>query len=179
MKALIIENEYEVDLQIQAFVKDHSDLFSEVEEHIASLHCDLEDIVPYILESDAILVASTWQYKDQLIEFTKAFASGKLGEKKFYITRFCRDLNRWNEKDEFGFYKRNYIWPQTLEEIMPMFVKLIQEQEVYSIESDYDSEYLSDGLDPLCRGGNNNRRPTIYHRISYNEEHDEFHINEK
>lgn len=63
MKAIIIENEYEVDESIQAFLKDNPSLFSEVQEELYCLHRDVRGLIPEILNNDAIITASTWMYK--------------------------------------------------------------------------------------------------------------------
>jgi hypothetical protein len=114
MKALIIENEFDVDHSIKAFLKDNPKLFSEVEEQIFCKDRPAEDLKSSILKADAIIVASTWMYKDQLEEYLNSFLHPKFPKKlKFFIHSFTRTINEWghgyefwNEKDLFAKIKQ-------------------------------------------------------------------------
>jgi len=69
MKALIIENEYDVDSSIRAFLKDNPSLFESVNEQTFCKHREMMDLARFIHEADAIIIATTWMYKDQVIEY--------------------------------------------------------------------------------------------------------------
>lgn len=102
MKALIIENEYEVDERIQAFLKDNPSLFESVQEELYCLHRSHEGLFQEIMKNDAILVASTWMYKDQLETFLEAFNNPQLTKTfHFYIFDILRTLNEWNNPIEY------------------------------------------------------------------------------
>lgn len=109
MKALIIENEYVPDESILAFIKDNPDEFESVQEELYCLHRSEKELLGYILKNDAVIVASTWMYKDQLRTFLKGLNDPKFPKKiSFYVHRFVRTLNEWKqdgwrgEKDLFA-----------------------------------------------------------------------------
>lgn len=138
MKALIIENEYDIPEELREFLKDNPDLFSSVDEQIACRHRPLQDLGRHIAEADAIIVMSTFMYTDQLEQMVQAFAKGPFSGKdfKFYIYRFMNHLNGWNIKRADGSYKDDdmFTW---IEIFMANMKSLIMQQEVYSIEDGY------------------------------------------
>lgn len=97
MKALIIENEYEVDTSIQAFLKDNPTLFESVDEQLFCQMRGAEELAPYIVKADAIVIATTWMYKEQVEEFIDAFLDGPLKNKpmKFFIHWCSLKFNEW------------------------------------------------------------------------------------
>lgn len=95
MKALIIENEWEVDYSIQAFLKDNPKLFKSVQEELFCIKRPTEQFLPFILNNDAIIVASTWMYKDQLLEFVDGMLNPKFPPKKIFAHWILNTLNRW------------------------------------------------------------------------------------
>lgn len=102
MKAIIIENEYEVDERIQAFLKDNSLLFESIQEELYCLHRSPEGLFQEIMKNDAIIVASTWMYKDQLEQFLIGFNNPQLTKTfNFYISDVLRTLNEWNDPQDW------------------------------------------------------------------------------
>lgn len=101
MKGLIIENEWDADISIKAFLNDNPKLFSTVKEQLHSIHMEPRSMLPLILESDAIIVASTWMYKNQLDDYLNAFLNPKFPKKiKFFIHAFVDKLNDWGNYKE-------------------------------------------------------------------------------
>jgi hypothetical protein len=104
MKGFIIENEYKLDKALQNF---HdwgleTELFSNIEIQYSALNMGLEMLVDDIIESDAIIVQSTWMYIGQLEDYVEAFLTGKLGPKKFYIVgnyenHFTKEYSEWGD----------------------------------------------------------------------------------
>lgn len=100
MKALIIENERSIEYSVKAFLKDNPDLFEDVDDEMYCLDRQTEDLLPKILASDALIVSSTWLYKDQLNDYLDAFLNPKFPKKmKFYIHQFTWQVNDWQYND--------------------------------------------------------------------------------
>lgn len=178
MKAIVIESEYEIDEAVKAFLKDNPDLFESVDEQIACMYRPIEDIGRYVLDADAVVVASTWGNKEQLVDYAKAFVSGKLGKKKFFIDDFVRSLNKWNGKDGEGRYRASYIWDQPFEEVVSIFIELVTKYEVNSIERNYDvkpDDWPEDDLGSVLRKVSK-RPPRNHKRILYDQKLDVFYL---
>lgn len=101
MKALIIENEIHLDISIQAFLNDNPKLFTEIDEQLYCLNRSMKSLLPHVMDADAIVVASTWMYKDQLLEYLEAFTNKFFTKKlSFYVYSFIRTLNEWGNSEE-------------------------------------------------------------------------------
>lgn len=127
MKAIIIENELMLDDNISKFLEHNPNLFSEIQEELYCLHRSSSDLVEEILKNDAIIVASTWMYKDQLEEYLMGFQH--IPPKKIFVHNVLYTLNEWNDNNNC--FKE------------PKIVKLIIELmdkgfEIYSFYKDYD-----------------------------------------
>lgn len=131
MKALVIENEWEVPGEIRGFVKDNPQLFQEDEVNYQT-SCRTRapaSLAKDIMEAEAIIVMSTFLYKDQLEEFVKAFAGGALGKKKFYIYSVMPKLYDWcTEKS----YMNNFEGKQ---QFIANLAAMVSLQEVYEWNS--------------------------------------------
>jgi hypothetical protein len=133
MKAIIIENEYNVDERIEAFLKDNPSLFESVQEELYCLHRSPEELFQEIMKNDAIIVASTWVYKDQLETFLKSFNNPQLTKTfHFYISDILRTLNEWNESSE---YWRSE--PELIQLILGLFKK---GNKIYQFSENWDSD---------------------------------------
>lgn len=165
MKAIIIENEYEVDVDIQAFLKDNPTLFSEVQEELYCLHRSREELLPGIISSDAILVASTWMYKDQLEDFLDVFISGKITPKEIFAHNITDTLNNWVKEGWKG-------EKQIMEKIFKM---LDNGWIIYSFHKDYNNE--KEVFDDLnCFNREEGRYPFTYIQVKYSKEHNFFYF---
>lgn len=156
MKALIIENEYELDESIQAFLKDFPDLFEEVQEELFCLQRGKEELLPYILESDAIIVASTWMYKGQLEEFIDAFLDKRFPKKiSFFIHNFVHSVNEWKH----GFSQEKRIFEK--------IVKLHSSgHTINDFGEGYKGEQINDGLNYIKTIP---RTKYVYYKVSYSK----------
>lgn len=163
MKAVIIENEYDVPNELQAFIDENKDLFTEVDIQLFCKERPLQDIARFVIPANAVIVMSTFMYKDQLEEFVRAFASGALGTKKFYIYYFTRQLNEWLELSE------RYLFDD-YDGFLLNVKKLVKEQDVYTINEDYNAP--QDKLDITFN--KYPRSPYRPFKIHYNEEENYF-----
>lgn len=164
MKGLVIENEFTVDESVQAFLKDNPTLFTEVDEQLYCLQRGLEEMKHYILENDAIIVASTFMYKDQLEDYLDAFLNPKFPKKMtFYIHGLIRKLNGW---------KYDSIWSDEKE----LFEKVKQLMEnghkIYEFGEDYDAKEVVDDLNFSHK--ERSRHMYTEQTVKYSKEHDLF-----
>lgn len=161
MKALIIENEWEVDTYVQAFLKDNPTLFESVQEELHCLSRGPEELVQYVLANDAIIVASTFMYKDQLEDFLDAFLDPKFPVKKLFVHWITSTLNKW----KLG-------WTQEKD----LFAKVKQLVKKGCIIYDFgeDNEKSYDIQDDLGFYKGSSRAITGYWEVYYSEEHDLF-----
>lgn len=74
MKALILENDFEIEREVKNFISKHTGLFSQTEEFTNLLSWSPEQLSSEILEFDAIIIKSTWCYSQQVEEFVKLLA---------------------------------------------------------------------------------------------------------
>jgi hypothetical protein len=184
LKAIIIENEYEVPGEIRGFIKDHPGLFSDVNEQCWCKDRDMRDVGRFIVDRDAVIVMSTFMYKWQLEQFVQAFAQGPFSEKeyKFFIFHFVMKLNDWNKKGEDGSYKQDFYFNHL--DIMLDYLKhFIKQGRVFSIQEDRDaSSGVTDNYWWGCSGilsdpnEIRNRDPWCYKKVCYSEQHDIFYL---
>lgn len=132
MKAIIIENEYTLDERIEAFLKDNPNLFESVQEELYCLHRSPEGLFQEIMKNDAIIVASTWMYKDQLETFLEAFNNPQLTKTfNFYISDVLMTLNDWNDPLE--------SW-RSEPELIELILSLLEKgNKIYSFFENWDS----------------------------------------
>lgn len=134
MKALVIENQYEVDLEIETFIDD-SDLFESVKYAIGSSHRNPKELVEYLEERDALVAASTFMDKDQLEEIAELIA--KLEGKKIFLHRFEDKLSEWLKEERTY---RFYDWARFKINLKHIF----ERNEVYSFEEDWEDQTIQD-----------------------------------
>lgn len=159
MKAIIIENEYAVDEYIQAFLQDHPDLFESVDEQLYCLHRSEEGLLEYVLEADAIVVASTWMYKDQLRQFLEGFTHPDFPPKTIYCHWLSGTLNKWKHS--------RHSWERE-EDIVKMIETLIERGwKFYEFSEDYGTEWIENTI-PYARF--HQRQKTVYFPLEYDEE---------
>lgn len=167
MKGLIIENEYEVDGYIQCFLKDNPRLFESIQEELYCLHRGTESLLPEVLKNDAIIVSSTWMYKDQLDEFLDAFLNPKFPKKMiFFVHWITRTINEW---------KNDSIWTTESQDRFNKIKKLIQSgNTIYDFSEDYDYKgpKIMDGLDGYS--SKYGRDKYGYWEVKYSKKYDLF-----
>jgi hypothetical protein len=99
MKGLILENEYRVDEQVVKFIAANPNLFTETTELICCLKRNMPDMVSEILANDAIILASTFMYLDQLRDFLTGFLTPQMPNKIFFVNDITSRLNNWKYSD--------------------------------------------------------------------------------
>lgn len=168
MKAIIIENEYDVDERIQAFLKDNPSLFESVQEELYCLHRSPEGLFQEVMKNDAIIVASTWMYKDQLETFLKAFNNPQLTKTfSFYISDVLRTLNEWNDPLE--------SWRSEPELIQLILGLLKKGNKIYSFFENWDSDIeIIDDLNYMH--SERKRNPYESWEVLYDEESNLFYL---
>lgn len=165
-KVLIIENEYDLDNSIQAFLKDNPGLFESVNQQTFCLNRKVEDLFRFVPEVDTIMIATTFMYKDQVISYCKKFLSlPNETEYKFnfFVFRCCRTFNEWKSKTE--------SW-QEEKELRELIIELLARgHKIYDYHEDHDKPSdIDDGLNYPIQF----RSPYTYHELSYSYEHDVF-----
>lgn len=159
MKAIIIENEYEVDVNVQHFLQDYPDLFESVDEQLYCLHRSEEELIKRVMAADAIVVASTWMYKDQLEDFLDGFLTEGFPPKKVFAYWISKTLNEWK------FYPESWRRePEIIEKIEALIKK---GWEFYDYYSDWTANYI-----PETASGawTSTRLPLVYQKLTQNEE---------
>lgn len=171
MTAIIIENEWTIDKSVKAFLKDNPDLFTHVIEEKYCLERDIKEILPGILESDAIIAASTWMYKDQLEDYLdKLLEISDRKTYKVYVRFLTRNLNQWK------FSKHSWMrYPHLVEKIQKLLDKGF---ELYEFHEDYGTGFFKDELAEYPSIG---REKYTYDRILLDEKtglyyYDESHL---
>ncbi len=167
MKAIIIENEYEVENCIKALLKDNPDLFESVQEELYCLHRPAESLLPEVLKNDAIIVASTWMYKDQVEEFIDGFLKPEFPKKmKIFLHYFTNELNSWKH----GWGREKELFDKVKQLIVKGF-------ELYEFGQDHDLEGdIMDGLNSIGHWDDQifPRHKTGYDLIKWDQEADLF-----
>lgn len=169
MKAIIIENELSVDINIEAFLKDNPNLFESVQEELYCLNRSTEGLFEEIMQNDAIIAASTWMYKDQLLEFLLAFDNPQLTKKfKFFIHDILRSIEEWNDME---------LWTRE-PEIIKIIISLLNKGfEIYDFKEDWNSSLIRDDLN-IFGQKNKNRFMYTYNRVLYNSDLNKFYLND-
>lgn len=173
MRTVIIENEYDVPEELQAFIDENPDTLGEIDLQIGARYRPVEDLAQYILQADAVALSSTFLYKDQLENFVKAFAVGPLSHRplKFYVYSVTYRMNEWNEKREDGSYLNEFQFDD-MDTFINNLKRLLQVHEVYSIEEDYQLPQDQPGFSYF--GGATTRARLKAFRVSYIPERDLF-----
>lgn len=164
-RALIIENEYDTDYTIKAFLKDNAILFNDINIQLYCKHRKLEDIGRFINDTDCIIIATTWLYLDQIEEYIDAFLYGPFKNKNidFYVYNFLDDLNKW----------KNYM--PDLINIRNKIIKLVKSgKKIYSFNENYASNEIIVDEHNFFNEEHNERKPFISYEISYDINKDEF-----
>jgi len=99
MNAIILENEYQIDSNVLALLKSNPTLFTSVKEYICCKNRTLDELKQPILDCDAIVLASTFMYLDQLNEFLDAFLNPNFPPKAIYVNDITGQLNMWKYSD--------------------------------------------------------------------------------
>jgi hypothetical protein len=187
LKALIIENEYEIPGEIKGFLKDNPHLFAEVKEELFCKERPLRDVARSLIDRDAIIVMSTFIYKWQIEEYIQAFAQGPLSHKpyKFFIFDFINDINEWNEKREDGSFNLSESF-NYLEVNMVYLKRFVKQGRVFSIHEDHDSpETTRDtfwpGCSQLLADPDEVRERSLwgYKKVCYSDENDQFYLEDQ
>lgn len=131
MKTLIIENQYDVDAEIEALMHDNPETFdSEPMVLIGSLHRPAQELFEKFQECDALVIKSTFMYKDQLEDMAALLAQSE--GKKLFIHRIKDSIEEWQER-EIYFYE--------YEEFMANLKKIFENHTVYDWDEDPESSY--------------------------------------
>lgn len=167
MRAVVIENEYDVDNYIKAFIKDNPKLFSHVEEMTFAQHRGEEAILEEVLKSEAIIVATTWMYKDQVEEYLDAFLNEKFPVKSIFVHHFVNTLNEWKTRS----------WDKKLfDKVKQIFEKGFK---IYDFMEDPDrNDRILDGLN-MVGEKDFPRSKYTYFEIKYSKENNLFYIDHK
>lgn len=161
MKALVIENEHEIEYNVSAFLKDNPDLFESVNIQTYCIHRKLEDIGRFIHTSDAIIISTTWLYIDQIEAYIDSFLDGPFKDKNicFYVHDFLHDLN---ERDK-------------LKQIRDKIIKLLASgRKIYDFKEDLECKDVIYDEFNFFYDIDSPRRPYAYSEIKYNEKANTF-----
>ena len=140
MKAVIIENQFQIPEEVLRFINANPGLFSEVNEQIACSHRPFEDIARFVIDADALILKSSFMNKPQLEKFVEAFANGVFSKKeyKFFIYDSLAQFNNWIKNGHENF--------KDSDKFNESLIKLITEREVYWFDEKclYEKIYFSD-----------------------------------
>jgi len=104
MKALILENDYELTPHTNYFLSQHDHLFTGVKSILNCIHQPSDVLIRQILEVDAIIIDSQFHNKRQLEQLTHEFVGGHLHHKnyRFFIFDIINFCNEWARRDRKG-----------------------------------------------------------------------------
>ena len=156
MKGLIIENEYNVDITVSAFLKDNPTLFESIQEELYCLHRNTEELAQYVLDNDAIIIYSTFMYKDQLHDFLDAFLQPNFPKKEIFVYNILYHLNDWLSD---SFLKE----PEIINKVIKLLNKGFN---IYSFFEDYEGKEITDDLNGLYK--KSTRHEYTYKKVYYN-----------
>lgn len=171
MKALIIENEYDVDAVIKAFLRDNPTLFETVEDETFCLNRKVEDLFQYIMKVDTIIIATTFMYKDQVIEYVEAFLKLPPTMKfNFFVHRCVRTFNYWGKAEE---------WQTEAKELRALIIKLIQAgHTIYDYAECWEGKEVKDEFN-VSGIGSPKRRLFKHNQLHYDTTSDLFYVNDR
>ena len=158
--ALVIENEYDVDNQVKAFIKDNQDLFESVDEQCFCLNRSVEGLKSFIIKSNALIIASTFMYKDQLIEYLDLFLSPNFPSQlkySFFVNDIVMKLNGW-------IYERPYS-EET--EIVNKVKQLMKAGHTIYSYSDIGDQRVTDDLNIFYE--EKERNTYVHNEVKYDE----------
>jgi hypothetical protein len=130
MKAVVIENDYNMPLRLRQWLDyRQKDLFEEV---VLEIGCDrrpLEDLVTFLPQYDAVLIDSTFINKHQVEMLLISFAKGSLRLKpyKFYIAWGDKYLNDWLHN---AYDKREFVDSNLVKECL---IEMFKEHEIWTV----------------------------------------------
>jgi hypothetical protein len=112
MNPIIIENDWSISQDMEYAIQDNQKLFPEkVPTILNARNKSMGDLVEALSECDAVLIESTFIYKDQLEGLLNAFHAKAFGPQvfSFYVFHLRKYLNEWFEQDRVctGMYSRN------------------------------------------------------------------------
>lgn len=164
---LIIENEYDVDHSIKAFLADFPNLFQKVNKQINCLNRKTEDLMRFIPDADSIMIASTYRYADQVVEYCEAFLN--IPKKyNFFVNSACFKFNDF-AKDKYNNDKK---------QLRELIIKMIEAgHQIY----DFSEKSMFDMTenDRIYDGNgfySDYRYPYEYDLLHYDKESDKFYI---
>lgn len=167
MKVLIIENQYELDESLQAFLKDNPDLFESVNEQTFCAQRPMRDLMQYIPEADTIMIATTFMESNQIMEYIEAFCamSPEAPRYNFFVHRFVNTINDWGTKDSCQY---NGL------DMRAGVIQLLQKgHKLYNFEDSREGPEIDDGL---VHFGIGTRQKSTHHEIKYDEQSGLFYI---
>jgi len=99
LKGIVVENEFELPLEVKYFTEDFAELFEKVHVEYNCLHRDVKgSFANFISQFDAIIASSTFFYREQLEDFADLFSKS---EKKysFFLYNFDFSLEKMLRSD--------------------------------------------------------------------------------
>ena len=121
------------------------------------------------MKADAIIVASTFMYKDQVRIFLDAFNQEGFPKKKIFVYQVVRTLNEWSVP---GWRGEKEIWKG--------IVNLVEKGwEIFTFFEDYEKDReILDDLN-LLRKDDQKRSPYNYLPVKFSKEDELFYIEHK
>lgn len=135
MKALIIENQYQKDPEIDGLIKDHPDLFSDVKVITGSIHRKPEELFAEVRMHDALIISSTFMHKDQLEDMAELLAG--IANKKIFVRNLDSKIEEWTDENAILHFADHGGFLENIKDC-------IDRHEVYSFEEDWDSREIKD-----------------------------------
>lgn len=154
MKALIIENEYQVDKKVVEFLSVNPNLFTETKKLICCLSRTSEEMLPYLIAYDAYITASTFMYKDQLTEMLTAFVSPKFPTKTIFINDVVHTINNWKHDEDID--QREVDLFELVKQLLTKGTKVYTYFEVFRSDKPNYSEVLYDQTNDVFYSDNQN-----------------------
>lgn len=142
MKALVLENDFQIENCIKAFLKDKPGLFKEVEEFVCLNEFDSEDVVKRLITTDAVLLSSTFINIPQLTFFTKVLNGPLFKNKKLniYVWDLERHLSNWLKNESISICFTDY------EGFINDLIRLFENHYIYTLKES-EIEKTEDLLD--------------------------------
>lgn len=166
MKVLIIENEYDLDNSIKAFLKDVPDVFESVDIQLFSLNRSVGGMFELIKKVDTILIATTFMYKDQVIEYIDAFLKLPEGiHYNFFVHSACFSFNDM---------KRASSWETEKIELREKVIMLMDKgHTIYDFAEDGNTPF---DIEDDYTYPSTKRHKYRYDKLEYDHETNTFHI---
>lgn len=133
MKTLIIENQYQKDPEIDGLIKDHPDLFSDVTVITGALHRPPEQLIEEVKTHDALIISSTFMYKDQLEDMTELLT--QIEPKDIYVRNLSNKIIEWTDEDRHIHFHTGF---------MDDLESCINKHRVFSFKEDWEDRSIKD-----------------------------------